>query len=156
MDPLKMFKGYSKIEHDQYQIEYYQPSPKSQISKPLITTTISAFRIIFLTLAFAFALASIVHHRTTESQQLLNSVEYIRLVCNVTRFPAACLAAVPPSTNATDPQTTLVLSLRTSLNAVQNLPSSLDAMKGGALADYKDQLDDDALSRLTRCRPLRC
>ncbi|KAK7354186.1 hypothetical protein VNO80_19645 [Phaseolus coccineus] len=147
MDSLKMFKGYGKIERDQHRIEDQQRNPKSRISKPLITTTISALAILFLTLTFAFALASIVHHRTTESQQLRNSAEYIRVVCNVTRFPAACLAAIPPSSNATDPQTILALSLRASLDALQNLSSSLRATKGGALADCKDQLDD-ALSRL--------
>jgi len=142
-----MFKGYGKIERDQDRIEDQQRNPKSQISKPLITTTIAAFAILFLTLTFAFALASILHHRTTESQQLLNSAESIRVVCNVTRFPAACLAAIPPSANTTDPQTILVFSLRASLHALQNLSSSLGATKGGALADCKEVLDD-ALSRL--------
>ncbi|WVZ18488.1 hypothetical protein V8G54_005810 [Vigna mungo] len=133
MDSLKMFKGYGKIERDQHGIEDPQPNLKSQISKPVISTTISVFAILSLTLTLAFAIASIAHHQATESQQLSNSAESIRFVCNVTRFPAACLAAIPPSANATDP--------------LQSLASSLRATKGGALADCKDQFDD-ALSRL--------
>ncbi|QCE13953.1 pectinesterase 3-like [Vigna unguiculata] len=148
MDSLKMLKGYGKIERDQqHGIEDQQRSPKSQISKPVITTTISVFAILSLTLILSFAIASIAHHQATESQQLSNSAESIRVVCNVTRFPAACLAAIPPSVNTTDPQTILLLSLRASLHALQSLASSLHATKGGALADCKDQFDD-ALSRL--------
>ncbi|CAJ1975265.1 unnamed protein product [Sphenostylis stenocarpa] len=144
MDSLKMFKGYGKVERDQHRIKDQERNPKYKIS---IATTISIFAILFLTLTLIFTLASIIHHQNTESQQLLNSAESIRVVCNVTRFPDACLAAIRPSVNATDPQTILALSLRASLHALQSLASSLNATKGRAFADCKDHLDD-ALSRL--------
>ncbi|KHN21863.1 Pectinesterase 3 [Glycine soja] len=99
MDSLKMFKGYGKVEHEQHHLEdHCNPKPKPKFSKPFIAT-ISIFAILFLTLTFAFALASILHHTKSQQQLLINLVESIRFVCNVTRFPSACLPAIPPSAN---------------------------------------------------------
>ncbi|KAG5035474.1 hypothetical protein JHK87_010384 [Glycine soja] len=99
MDSLKMFKGYGKVEHEQHHLEdHCNPKPKPKFSKPFIAT-ISIFAILFLTLTFAFALASILHHTKSQQQLLINLVESIRVVCNVTRFPSACLPAIPPSAN---------------------------------------------------------
>lgn len=128
--------------------DHRNPKPKPKFSKPFIAA-ISVFAILFLTLTFAFALASMLHHshHTESQQQLLNSAESIRVVCNVTRFPGACLAAIPPSANATNPQAILSLSLRASLHALQSLNSSLGTKNSRALADCRDQLDD-ALGRL--------
>ncbi|XP_020234577.1 pectinesterase 1 [Cajanus cajan] len=135
MDSVKIFKGYDKLQH--------HPNPKP---KPF-TATLSILAILFLTFTFAFALASILHHHhhhhhhhrtATESpqhQQLLNSAESIRVVCNVTRFPGACLAAIPPSPNATSPQSILALSLRASVHALRSVASTLAAAQGHALAD---------------------
>ncbi|KAK7411449.1 hypothetical protein VNO78_02882 [Psophocarpus tetragonolobus] len=149
MDSVKMYKGYGKVEqeHDLEDQENRNPNPKPK-PKPFIAT-ISIFAILFLVFTFAFALASLLHHHTHSNQQLLNSAESIRVVCNVTRFPAACLAAIPPSADATDPKAILALSLRASVHALQDLAASLKGVGpvGPALADCKDQFDD-ALSRL--------
>ncbi|RDX95900.1 Pectinesterase 3, partial [Mucuna pruriens] len=146
MDSLKMFKGYGKVEHDQQHLEAQQ-HPNSKSSKPFIVT-ISIFAILFLTFTLSIAIASLIRHTNAESQQLLNSAESIRLVCNVTRFPNACLAAIPPSLNATDPEAILILSLRASLHALSTFASSLRTANGPrSLADCRDQMDD-ALSRL--------
>ncbi|TKY73399.1 Pectinesterase 3 [Spatholobus suberectus] len=148
MDSLKMFKGYGKLEHDQHHLEdqQYRNSPKPKSSKPFVAT-LSILAILFLTFTLAFAIASLIHHTTAESQQLLDSAESIRVVCNVTRFPDACLAAIAPSRNATDPLAILALSLRASIHALRSLASAIGATEGRAVADCRDQLDD-GLSRL--------
>ncbi|XP_027339035.1 pectinesterase 3 [Abrus precatorius] len=146
MDSLKMIKGYGKVQHDQSHLEDQQQHRNPKSSKPFIAT-FSIFAVLFLTLTVAFAFVSLVHHTSTESNQHhLNSADSIRVVCNVTRYPASCLAAISPSANATDPEAILALSLRASLHALSTLASSLGT-KGHALADCKD-LMDDALSRL--------
>ncbi|KAK7304608.1 hypothetical protein VNO77_42492 [Canavalia gladiata] len=160
MDSLKVFKGYGKVERNhshledqQQQQQQHNPKPKS--SKSYIAAIfVFVFAIIFLTLALAFVLT---HHTNNthspqqqpqpqQQQQHPNSAESIRVVCNVTRFPDSCLAAISPSANATDPEAILALSLRASINSLATLTSSLGT-KGPALADCKKQMDD-ALSRL--------
>ncbi|KAK7284917.1 hypothetical protein RJT34_19671 [Clitoria ternatea] len=145
MDSLKMFKGYDKVEHNQNHLEDQQQhrNPKPKSLKPFIAT-ISIFTILLVTLTLAFTL---IHHNThSHPQQQLNSLESIRVICNVTRFPDSCLAAISP-TNVTDPQSILALSLRASIHALQKLASSLGTAEGGPFADCKEQMDD-ALSRL--------
>ncbi|KAG5049697.1 hypothetical protein JHK85_010800 [Glycine max] len=119
MDSLKMFKGYGKVEHEQHHLEdHCNPKPKPKFSKPFIAT-ISIFAILFLTLTFAFALASILHHTKSQQQLLINLVESIRFVCNVTRFPT-----------------------------LQSLNSMLETKNSRALANCRIHLDD-VLGRLS-------
>ncbi|KAL5191794.1 Pectinesterase 3 [Glycine soja] len=134
MDSLKMFKGYGKVEHEQHHLEdHCNPKPKPKFSKPFIAT-ISIFAILFLTLTFAFALASILHHTKSQQQLLINLVESIRFVCNVTRFPSACLPAIPPSANIANP--------------LQSLNSMLETKNSRAPANCRIHLDD-VLGRLS-------
>ncbi|KAL2340787.1 hypothetical protein Fmac_008727 [Flemingia macrophylla] len=137
MDSAKMLRGYQRVEAQ----DQHHRNPK-----PLIAT----ISILFLIFTVAFALASILHRHGTATESpelLLNSAESIRVVCNVTRFPSACLAAITPSPNATDPLAILSLSLRASIHALRGVASSLPPAKPHALSDCKDQVAD-ALGRL--------
>ncbi|XP_004499429.1 pectinesterase 3 [Cicer arietinum] len=151
MDSLKIFKGYDKVEHKHDNLEDQQIQPQHhlhKISKPLITTiSIIIITILFLTLTLSFTLF---HHQTnTESQNPLNSPNSIRSICNVTRFPDSCFTALSSSNqNPTDSKTILKLSLRSSIDELTKLASSLGAnSNGNALGDCKEQIDD-AVSRL--------
>lgn len=161
MDTVKVLKGYGKVEEEKHNHHHHNLEDQQQRNqhhhRKASTAIISILAILFFTLALAFTLATLLHHTTTEpphqqQQQPLNSADSIRTVCNVTRFPASCIAAVSSSNDhPTDPQSILTLSLRASVDELASLASSLgvkaSSSNGQAVADCKDQVDD-ALSRL--------
>ncbi|XP_057448602.1 pectinesterase 3 [Lotus japonicus] len=165
MDTVKVLKGYGKVEEEKHNHHHHhhhnledQQQRNQHHHRKASTAIISILAILFFTLALAFTLATLLHHTTTttkpphKQQQPLNSADSIRTVCNVTRFPDSCIAAVSSSNDhPTDPQSILTLSLRASVDELASVASSLgvkaSSSNGQGVADCKDQVDD-ALSRL--------
>ncbi|KAK8710722.1 hypothetical protein V6N13_146035 [Hibiscus sabdariffa] len=147
MASVNHFKGYDKI--SQSHLENQNPHPKTAA-----TTIIVISAILLFTLVVALTLAvSMLKQPIQDNKHPTDSAESIRTVCNVTRYPESCLAALS-SLNASksrDPEAFLDLSLRISITRLSNLSSSLrslnDLRPRPALKDCLT-LFDDALSRL--------
>ncbi|OMO79101.1 Pectinesterase inhibitor [Corchorus olitorius] len=147
------FKGYDKVSHLENQ------NPRQKVTKKPVSTAVTIIAILLFIFVIALTLAALIVEPTHKGSPSLSSTnsassDSIRMICNVTRFPDSCFAAVSASLNAStkpDPVTVLRLSLRSAIAHLSNLSSSLKSLNDlhsqPALKDCVD-LFDDALSRL--------
>ncbi|KAL4352413.1 hypothetical protein GQ457_06G036980 [Hibiscus cannabinus] len=154
MASVNHFKGYDKISQSHLENQNPRPKTAARRSSAATTTIIVISAILLFTLVVALTLAvSMLKQPIQDNKHPVDSAESIRTVCNVTRYPESCLAALS-SLNASksgDPEAFLDLSLRISITRLSNLSSSLrslnDLRPQPALKDCLT-LFDDALSRL--------
>ncbi|KAI4336014.1 hypothetical protein L6164_014593 [Bauhinia variegata] len=156
MESFKFLKGYGKVDGDHLEDQPLQHQQR-RVSHKTLVATISIFGILFLTLIVGMMLGALITDSETESPRTqtpsnsANSVDSIKTVCNVTRFPASCVSTLSSSLNPSipnDPEAIFKLSLQVSIAELSKLSSFFKNTNGSALADCKDQIDD-ALSRLS-------
>ncbi|KAK8687617.1 hypothetical protein V6N13_086421 [Hibiscus sabdariffa] len=162
MASVNHFKGYDKISQSHLENQNSHPKTAARRSSTATATAIIVISAILLfTLVIALTLAVSMLKEPIQDQDNkhpTDSAESIKTVCNVTRYPESCFAALS-SLNASksrDPEAFLDLSLRVSITRLSNLSSSLrslnDLRPQPALKDCLT-LFDDALSRLNDSVP---
>ncbi|GMN45656.1 hypothetical protein TIFTF001_014843 [Ficus carica] len=153
MDSINIFKGYGKVNPNHLQDQNPEASHKRR-------RLIAISALLFLSLVLGVTIGALIHESATESPEpspsslASNSAEStIRSVCNVTRFPDACISSLTAVNNPpeSDPVSILKLSLRVAIAETSRLSSSLRSVNSGdadaATRDCQD-LVEEALSRL--------
>ncbi|GMJ04959.1 hypothetical protein like AT3G47670 [Hibiscus trionum] len=147
MASVNHFKGYDKV--SQSHLENQNPRPKTATRR---STTAVILIVIAAILIFALVIA-LTLQAPIKDKDTTNSAESIKAVCNVTRYPESCFAALSPlnASKSRDPEAFLDLSLRVSITHLSNLSSSFRSLNDlhpqPALKDCLT-LFDDALNRL--------
>ncbi|KAE8693931.1 Ribosomal protein S4 [Hibiscus syriacus] len=143
MASVNHFKGYDKIS---------QSHPKTSPRRSSTTIIVSAL-LIFTLLTVLTLFVSMLEEPIKDNKHPADSVDSIKTICNVTRYPESCFAALS-SLNASknpDPEAFLDLSLRLAITHLSNLSSSFrslnDLHSQPALKDCLT-LFDEALTRL--------
>ncbi|KAK8703145.1 hypothetical protein V6N13_021474 [Hibiscus sabdariffa] len=143
---------YGKI--SQSHLEDQNPRPKIALRRSSAATVIIIFSAILLfTLVIVLTLVALMLEQPRKDKDPTVTVEPIKTICNVTRYPEACFTD-PSSLNASknpDPESFLDLSLRVSITHLSNLVSSIKSLNNlQSQPGLKDCLTlfDDALSRL--------
>ncbi|KAI9108378.1 hypothetical protein K1719_020569 [Acacia pycnantha] len=145
MNSSKFVHGYGKVcDHLEDQPSFL----RSPNRKPLVAF-ISVLAILFLTLSVGVTLGALIHNsnsgpRSTPSTANTDIAASIRIVCNVTRFPASCYSSISSLTtslqNPNDHESIFKLSPRisaamtdqeTCLDGLEETePAALGEMKG--------------------------
>lgn len=154
MESVNVLKGYGKVSSN---LENQNLHRSKIIRRSLI------FSALFLTLIIGLMLALLIHESNTESPEsgsdspslssASNSVNSIKTVCSVTRYPASCFTSIH-SLNASikpDPEAIFKVSLQVSIKELKNVSPlfrTLNDAKSQAAINDCLSLFDDSLSRL--------
>ncbi|GMJ15145.1 hypothetical protein like AT3G47670 [Hibiscus trionum] len=152
MASVNHLKVYDEI--SQSHLEDQNPRPKTAPRRSSAAVVIIIFTAILLfTLVIILTLVALMLEEPNKGRDPTDSVESIKTICNVTRYPESCftdLSSLNVSKNL-DPESFLNLSLRVSITHLSNLSSSFKSLNDlhsqPALKDCLT-LFDDALSRL--------
>ncbi|KAJ9140439.1 hypothetical protein P3X46_031088 [Hevea brasiliensis] len=154
MESINVLKGYGKVNST---LENKGPHHSKTIRKSLIVASL------LLTLIIGLMLAALIYESNTEPSEsesdspslssASNSVNSIKTVCNVTRYPASCFTSIS-SVNVSikpDPEAIFKLSLQISVKELKNVSSLFrtlnDANSKAAINDCVS-IFDEALGRL--------
>uniref|UniRef100_A0A7N0TWY1 Pectinesterase inhibitor domain-containing protein n=1 Tax=Kalanchoe fedtschenkoi TaxID=63787 RepID=A0A7N0TWY1_KALFE len=154
MESVNIYKGYGKVvpldmedQHHQQQLPIHKQQPitipnprRSSTAAILAVSALSITLIAVITLAAVFG-ASSTHPRAAAPP------DPIRLVCNVTRYPDSCFAAIAALDASPDPDPELLLRL--SVRACSAQAAACRNVSGGGEAVQECLgLYDDAASRI--------
>ncbi|KAE8662653.1 Ribosomal protein S4 [Hibiscus syriacus] len=147
MASVNHLKGYEKI--SQSHLEHQYPHPKTSPRRSSTAVIIIVSAVLIFTFVTAWTLAA----SKLEDKNPTGSADSISTICNVTRYPESCFAALSPlnASKSPDPEAFLHLSLRVSITHLSNLSSSFSSLNDlhsqPALKDCLT-LFDDAINRL--------
>ncbi|KAE8727075.1 Ribosomal protein S4 [Hibiscus syriacus] len=151
MASVNPFNGYDKI--SQSHLEGQKPQPKVARRRASAATIIIVSAILLLTLVIALVITALMLEKHINDRDPTGSVESVKTICNVTRYPVSCFTTLSPlnASKNPDPEAFLDLSLRVSITHLSDLASSFKSLNDlhshPALKDCLT-LFDDALSQL--------
>lgn len=157
MESINFVKGYGKVSSA-------EDNPVNPPNHSRRRRTIAISLAVFLTLIVASLITALIHDSATESEEsepsqlASNSVESLKTVCSVTRYPDSCFSSISPlnSPPSDNPLRFFNLSLHASLLEVSSLQSRLTEPKADPAMKDCAELFDDAASQLGRSAELIC
>ncbi|KAL4360533.1 hypothetical protein GQ457_04G036630 [Hibiscus cannabinus] len=143
---------YDKISQSHLEDQNLQPKIAPRRSSAA-TVFIIFSAILLFTLVIVLTLVALMVEQPRKHKDPTVSVEPIKIICNVTRYPEACFTDLSSlkATKNPDPESFLDLSLRVSITHLSNLVSSIKSLNDlHSQPGLEDCLTlfDDALSRL--------
>ncbi|KAE8697647.1 Ribosomal protein S4 [Hibiscus syriacus] len=151
MASVNPLKGYDKISRSD--VEDQKPQPKVASRRASAATIIIISAVLLFTLVIALTVTALMLEKHIKDKDPTGSVESVKTVCNLTRYPESCFTALSPlnASKNPNPEAFLGLSLRVSITHLSDLASLFKSLNDlhsqPALKDCLI-LFNDALSRL--------